>query len=122
MCSPKVPVSNKGVSVGAPAFAAYPNQPWLSVLYGAIAGFAHPLGAIIGYAAFGNSHPNEVGMGLVYSLIAGMLLTIAIKGLLPYARSIDKRDSVTSGAVLLGALLIYFSISMFSVAGFDHHD
>lgn len=34
----------EGVSIGAPAFVAFPDRPWMGVVYGTIAGLAHPLG------------------------------------------------------------------------------
>ena len=47
-----------------------------------------------------------------------MLLTIGTKGLLPYARSLDTKDSVSSFGVALGAAFIFFTVAMFDVAGF----
>jgi zinc transporter ZupT len=34
----------EGIAIGAPTIAAFPDQPWRSLVYGAIAGFAQPVG------------------------------------------------------------------------------
>jgi len=109
----------EGISLGTPTFIAFPDQRWRTVLYGAISGFGQPLGALISYGAFSEKQPDNSTLAVFYGLIAGMLLTIALRGLIPLGFSIDKKNEVVSTAALAGAGVVFFSISMFGVAGFN---
>lgn len=109
----------EGITIGIPTFNAFPNKKWLTILYGSIAGFGQPLGAIIGYLVFSKIPPSNFGLGITYALISGILLVTAAKGLLPYARKNDPKDEITSYTFLLGVCTILFSICMFSFVGMD---
>jgi len=109
----------EGISIGIPAYVSFPSQPWRPGVYGLIAGLAHPLGAVIAYGAFGTNQPSNLGLGITTGITSGMLLTIALRGLLPYTRALDPQDKVSSLYSFLGAFVVFFSISMFGIAGFD---
>ena len=107
----------EGFAIGISTLSAYPEQKWRVIVYSAIAGFAQPIGALIGYGIFSNTKPSDSGVGVTFGAIAGMLLTIGIRGFFPYARNIDKKDKVTSMMALVGAMVIFFSVAMFGLAG-----
>lgn len=107
----------EGFAIGISTLSGYPDDKWRVFVYSGIAGFAQPVGALIGYGIFSNTKPNDVGIGITFAATAGMLLTIAIRGFLPYARYTDKNDKVTSVMVLLGAIILFFSVAMFGLAG-----
>jgi len=109
----------EGISLGTPTFVAFPKQRWRTTLYGAASGFGQPLGALIAYGAFSQDQPDNATLGIFYGAIAGMLLTIALRGLIPLGLLIDKRNEVVGRSALAGAGLVFFSISMFGVAGFN---
>lgn len=111
----------EGVAIGVTAIEAHPDQKWRGPLYGLVAGLAQPVGALIGYLVFyrGGSVPSNTVLGIVFGITSGMLLTISVKGLIPYARRIDTEDKVTTMSLFAGAFIIFFSISMFGVAGFN---
>ena len=74
---------------------------------------------MIGLLAFKDSKPSDGMLGGVYGVTAGMLFTIACRGLLPYARTLDKHDRVVTYSLFGGAFIIFFSIAIFSVAGYS---
>lgn len=117
---------------------AFPTQPWRCLVHGLVAGLATPLGAVIGYLAFQSAAPDALALGLTYGAIAGMLVTLSVRGLLPQARMLDPKDSVASAGVFIGLSIVFFrcvrpyrivyrlgpdrrhrSLGLFSVAGFE---
>ena len=66
--------------------------------YSFLSGLAEPLGAIIGYLILG-SVLNEVAFGVVFAIIAGIMVFISLDELLPSAREYGEHHLSIHGLV-----------------------
>ncbi len=74
----------EGISVSVPIYYATGSKE-KAFMYSFISGMAEPIGALVGYL-FLIPFMNKVLFGLIYSVIAGIMVYISFKELLPTAR------------------------------------
>lgn len=82
----------EGISIAVPIFYST-NSRKKALLYTFIAGFSEFIGAIISYL-FLSSRMTFFSFGLLYSLIAGIMLYLSFYELLPQALSYDRKKDV----------------------------
>ncbi|KXZ51243.1 hypothetical protein GPECTOR_13g730 [Gonium pectorale] len=81
-----------------------------ALLWTSASAFAEPLGALIGLAVVcGGSLTNTV-FGIMFGLVAGIMVYISIKELLPGSRSFDPRDRVSTLSVVAGMAVMAGSL------------
>lgn len=87
---------------------------WLAFL----SGLAEPVGALLGYLILVvlQTAIHEAANGVLFGFVAGMMVYISIKELLPTARRYDPEDVVTSYCVFAGCLVMALSLVLFLFA------
>lgn len=90
----------EGISISVPIYYST-NSKFKSFLYTFISGISEPLGAIISYL-FLSRFVNNTILGMIYSVIAGMMINIAINELYKESVSYNKKNTI-----------IYFIIGSF---------
>ncbi|RLN67264.1 hypothetical protein BBJ29_009999, partial [Phytophthora kernoviae] len=105
----------EGVAVAAPVYYATGSKVE-AFKWTALSGIAQPLGAGIGWAAVsgGMSYALEASL---YGLVAGMLVCITVKELLPGAYRFDPSGKAFVVAFFAGLAIIAFSIMALKYAG-----
>lgn len=74
----------EGIAVSVPIFYATENRK-KAFLYSFISGLAEPIGAIVGYLILGTIL-NELAFGVIFGMLAGIMMYISLGELLPSAR------------------------------------
>lgn len=102
----------EGISVSVPVYYATGSrlQAFLTALASAL---AEPVGAILGYAALHNYLDGPV-LGIVFGLIAGMMVALSLDELLPFARKYSKGHETQYG-IFAGMLVMAASLYLFTI-------
>ncbi len=74
----------EGIAVSVPIYFATGNKK-KAFLYSFLSGLAEPLGAIVGFIVLGTIL-NELAFGIIFAMIAGIMVYISLDELLPAAR------------------------------------
>jgi len=90
----------EGISISIPIYYST-NSKLKAFLYTLISGMSEPLGAIISYL-FLSKFVNDTILGVIYSIIAGMMINISINELYKEAADYNKKNTI-----------IYFIIGIF---------
>lgn len=83
--------------------------------WGILSGVSEPIGALIGWIALGQSGFSGNAYGIMFGLVAGIMVFIAIDELLPTAQHYDPNNTVTTSAFILGMFVIAASLMIFSL-------
>ncbi len=100
----------EGIAVSVPIYFATKSRKkafWLSFL----SGLAEPLGAILGYL-FLRPFFNDLTFGLIFSVIAGIMVYISFDELLPMAHQYGK-NHIAIGGLVGGMFIIAISLLLF---------
>lgn len=90
----------EGISISIPIYYSTSSK-LKAFIYTLISGLSEPLGAIVCYL-FLSKYINDVILGVIYSIIAGMMINISINELYTEAADYNKRNTI-----------IYFIIGSF---------
>jgi ZIP family zinc transporter len=88
----------EGVSVSVPIFYATGNRK-KAFVYSFLSGLAEPTGALIGYFVL-RPFLNDVVIGVMFGVVAGIMVFISFDELLPTAREYGKGHTAILGLVL----------------------
>ena len=107
----------EGVSVSIPIFYATGNRK-KAFVYSFLSGLAEPIGALIGFGALYYFMGAESGlipsniMGILFSMVAGIMVYISLDELLPTSRAYCKgHDSIIG--LILGMIIMALSLLLF---------
>lgn len=100
----------EGIAVVVPLYYATGNRK-LAFGFGALSGLAEPMGAIIGYAIL-QPFINDSVLGVVFAVVAGIMVYISVDSLLPAARQCGSGHTAIYGliagmAVMAGSLVLF---------------
>lgn len=102
----------EGICVALPIYYSTGSKS-RAFFWATASGLSEPLGALIGYVAlYGNT---SLSFAIVFALVAGMMVYIAIKELIPMALRYDPKDSVTTNCVILGMVIMAASLLLFTL-------
>ena len=99
-----------------------------ALMYAGITGLAEPVGALIGYALFGDnsdgskSDSNLFMFGCLFGVTAGIMTEVAIKSLLIESTRYDPVDRIVSKAWIFGAFVIAASLVVIDATAPDTPD
>lgn len=100
----------EGISISVPIYYATKNKK-KALLYTFISGISEPFGALLAYVFLSNI-VNDLFMGFLYAIIAGIMIQISIYELLPTSLSYkDKKRTILF--FIIGALFMYISHILF---------
>jgi len=104
----------EGLCVSLPFYFATGDR-WKGMKWAVLSGLSEPLGAGLGWIVLGNK-VNEVVYGIIFGMVAGMMIMIVIHELMPTAHKYDPTDkyvtkSFTAGMVIMAASLVLFVYS-----------
>ena len=100
----------EGIAVSVPIYYATGSKR-KAFLYSFLSGFAEPVGAVVGYLIL-LPFMNDVVMGVVFALVAGIMVFISVDELLPSAREYGEHHlsiyGLVSGMAVMAASLVLF--------------
>jgi ZIP family zinc transporter len=80
-----------------------------------LSGLTEPLGGLIGYIILAGSDMHPLAYGIVFAIVAGMMVYISLQELIPTALRYDAANSVTIKAVFVGMAVMDLSIVLFQL-------
>jgi ZIP family zinc transporter len=84
-------------------------------LWAFVSGLSEPLGGLIGYLILAGSDMHPLAYGIIFAIVAGMMVYISFQELLPTALKYDKANSVTVKSVFVGMAVMDLSIVLFQI-------
>lgn len=100
----------EGIAVAAPVYAATKSR-WKAFWWATISGLTEPLGALVALALVAYVIPVSL-MGLLYAVVAGMMVFVAIDELLPAAMRYQTRNHQSIYGCLAGMAVMAASLVM----------
>ncbi len=101
----------EGISVSVPIYYATKSKK-KAFLLSFLSGLAEPIGAIIGFFILRN-FLNKTTLGLVFSIVAGIMVYISLDELFPTAEKYGKHHIVISG-LIAGMIVMALSLLLFA--------
>ncbi|KXZ51242.1 hypothetical protein GPECTOR_13g729 [Gonium pectorale] len=86
------------------------GRRWKAIMWTAIASISEPIGGLIGLAVVCGGQMTDTVFGILFGLVAGIMVYISLKELLPSARTFDPRDRVSTWCLMMGMLIMACSL------------
>lgn len=102
----------EGIAVAAPLYAATGSRR-KAVMWALISGLTEPLGALAAIALIIMAFPADI-LGVLFGLVAGMMVFISLDELLPAARRYQTRPHQSIYGMFGGMLIVALSILLMS--------
>jgi len=103
----------EGVAVALPIYYGGGSKR-KAVMWALLSGLAEPFGALLGYLIL-MDHFSDLTYGIVFGIVAGMMIYISFACLLPTAAKYDPENTVTTTALIFGMFIMALSIVLFDV-------
>eukprot|EP00457_Paulinella_chromatophora_P010902 gb/GEZN01011021.1/.p1 GENE.gb/GEZN01011021.1/~~gb/GEZN01011021.1/.p1 ORF type:complete len:383 (+),score=60.73 gb/GEZN01011021.1/:171-1151(+) len=103
----------EGLCVSIPVYYATHNRK-KAFLWGILSGATEPIGAIAGYLILMNTL-TPTAFAILFGLVAGMMVLICLKELLPTAHRYDPEDKVVTTCTVAGMLMMATSLVLFVI-------
>jgi len=103
----------EGIAVAMPIYYGTKNKT-KAFIWALVSGLAEPFGAIIGYVAL-MDHFTDLTYGIVFGIVAGMMIYISFSCLLPTAFKYDPENEVTTTSLVVGMFVMALSIVLFEI-------
>ncbi|KIY97245.1 Zinc transporter zupT [Monoraphidium neglectum] len=106
----------EGVVVAMPIYYATGSK-WKGFFWSFVSGAAEPIGGLIGYALIsaGGGVGNPLAFAVSFGFVAGVMVYIAVKELLPTALRYDPEDTFATSGFFGGAAVMAASLLLFKV-------
>lgn len=101
----------EGLCVAIPVYYATGNR-WKAFGWALLSGISEPIGAGIGWIVL-KDHMSETVYGILFGVVAGMMVTITIHELIPTAIRYDPADKVTTNSIVVGMAIMALSLLLF---------
>lgn len=101
----------EGMVVSIPVYHITKSK-WKAFLWGSLSGFTEPIGGLLGWAVLGTLFTG-VAYGVIFSGVAGMMVYLCLKELLPTAHRYDPKDRVVTWSWLCGFVIMAVSLVLF---------
>jgi len=102
----------EGIAVVIPIYYATRSRR-IAFAFGALSGLAEPLGALLGYL-FLQPFMSDTLLGVIFAIVAGIMVYISIDGLLPAARQYGSGQLAIYG-VIAGMAVMAISLVLFNL-------
>jgi ZIP family zinc transporter len=101
----------EGLCVSIPIYFATGDR-WLAFRWALLSGVSEPIGALLGWLVL-KDHFNELLYGIVFGMVAGMMVMICLNELFPTAHRYDPADKVVTKATVAGMAVMAASLCLF---------
>jgi ZIP family zinc transporter len=101
----------EGLCVALPIYYASGNRV-KGFLWALLSGASEFVAALLGWAVLANSF-SESAYAILFGIVAGMMIMISVKELLPTAHVYDKEDTVVSYSFIIGMVVMALSLCLF---------
>lgn len=102
----------EGIAVVIPIYYATRSRA-IAFAFGALSGLAEPLGAVLGYV-FLQPLMTDSLLGVIFAVVAGIMVYISLDGLLPAARQYGSGQLAIYG-LIAGMAVMAFSLVLFNL-------
>lgn len=82
------------------------GSKWRGWAYGACAGLMEPIGALVAWGALGDRTENRLMFGIIFGIVAGMMVAVCLMEVLPTAFNYDPEDKWVTKGIVLGLLIM----------------
>jgi zinc transporter, ZIP family len=103
----------EGLCVALPVYYAT-GRKWRAFLWACLSGISEPFAALLGWAVLANRFTDTM-YGAVFGLVAGMMVIISARELLPTAHRYDPEDSVVTYSFMGGMFIMALSLTLFLI-------
>ena len=83
------------------------------IFWGLLSGLSEPFAALVGYVILANAVSDTL-YAVLFGLVAGMMVIVAVKELLPTARRYDPQDDVVTTSFVVGMGVMALSLVLFA--------
>jgi ZIP family zinc transporter len=90
------------------------GSKWRGFAWAALSACAEPLGGLLGFLVLSYTTFSPLGFAIVFASVAGMMVYISMRELLPTALKYDREDRVTTLSLVWGMAVIAASLLLFS--------
>eukprot|EP00429_Kryptoperidinium_foliaceum_P004509 CAMPEP_0176024670 /NCGR_PEP_ID=MMETSP0120_2-20121206/12058_1 /TAXON_ID=160619 /ORGANISM="Kryptoperidinium foliaceum, Strain CCMP 1326" /LENGTH=363 /DNA_ID=CAMNT_0017357849 /DNA_START=52 /DNA_END=1143 /DNA_ORIENTATION=+ len=106
----------EGLCVALPIYYAT-NSRWKGFLWAVFSGISEPVGAFIGWLVIKSTGDDmsQVVYGVLFGLVAGMMIMIVVLELLPTAYNFDPTDKYVTHSIVAGMAVMAASLCLFKV-------
>lgn len=104
----------EGLCVALPIYYSTGSR-WRATLWAFLSGVSEPIGGLIGWIVFANSDLHPLAYGVMFSLVAGMMVFISLHELLPTALSYDPKNQFVTYAMVGGMVIMALSLLLFDI-------
>ena len=101
----------EGLCVALPIYYATGNR-WKAFLWACLSGISEPIAALLGWAVLANSFTHQT-YAILFGLVAGMMVVISVRELLPTAHRYDPEDTVVTFSFIGGMAIMALSLILF---------
>ncbi|CBN75509.1 Zinc transporter zupT, Zinc transporter ZIP, metal ion transmembrane transporter activity [Ectocarpus siliculosus] len=101
----------EGLCVAIPVYYATGNR-WKAFGWALLSGVSEPIGAGLGWLIL-KDIMSELVYGLLFGVVAGMMVNITIHELIPTAVRYDPTDKVTTNSIIAGMAIMALSLTLF---------
>jgi zinc transporter, ZIP family len=101
----------EGLCVSLPVYYATGNR-WKAFSWGILSGLSEPLAALLGWLVLANRFSDSM-YGGIFGGVAGMMVIISVKELLPTAHRYDPEDHVVTYSFMTGMAVMALSLVLF---------
>jgi len=101
----------EGLCVSVPIYFATKDR-WVAFYWALVSGISEPIGAALGWLLLYRIM-DELAYGVVFGMVAGMMVNICVKELLPTAFKYDPRDRHVTSGFISGMAVMAVSLVLF---------
>ena len=101
----------EGLCVSIPIYFSTGDR-WLAFRWAIVSGISEPIGAGLGWWIL-KDHFNEMLYGVVFGVVAGMMVMICLNELFPTAHRYDPQDKVVTKCTVAGMAVMALSLVLF---------
>ena len=98
----------QGIAIATPIYAAT-KKKIKALSWTLVSGLAQPLGALSGFLLIGSLIPSELN-GVIFGLVAGMIVFVSLHELLPSARRLQTKPHQVVYGLMLGMMVSALSL------------
>lgn len=102
-----------GLCVALSMFYATTGRKWNALAWACVSGASGLLAALLGWAILANSFSVTLN-AVLFGMVAGMMVSISVRELLPTAHRYDSEDCVVTNSFIVGMMIMAFSLVLFA--------